>query len=129
MTLDVAVGHDLPRLWYESVTGARLAMAAPAARMPRLWHDGVVSYIGLAVKIARGPDRTQTIGRAVDIVRSPKVGAAFTWSDPLPGVMFGVGHLRHPRSFFRQFFVDVECAAIRRTSDGGRPADELLRSA
>jgi hypothetical protein len=67
--------------------------------------------------------------RAVDIARSPKVGAAFAWSDPLPGVLFGLGHLRHPRSFLRQFFVDVECPAGRQSRDGARPSGELLRSA
>jgi D-aspartate ligase len=111
MTLDMAVGHDLPRLWYQSVTGARLAVAAPAEKMPRLWQDGVASYTGLAAGFARGPARTETLGRVLDIVRSPKVGAAFAWSDPLPGAVFGLGHLRHPRSFVRQFFVDIECPA------------------
>jgi predicted ATP-grasp superfamily ATP-dependent carboligase len=129
MTLDMATGRDLPRLWYESVTGARLGMTAPIARVPRLWHDGVASYAGLVAGVARGPARVMAVRRALEIVRSPKVGAAFTWSDPLPGVVFGVGHLRHPRSFLRQFFRDVECAAVRRTSDDGRPADELPRSA
>jgi D-aspartate ligase len=129
MTLDMGVGHDLPRLWYQSVTGARLAVATPAANVPRLWHDGMASYAGLAVGVARGPARTEALGRAVDIVRSPKVGAAFAWSDPLPGLVFGLGHLRHPRAFLRQFFVDVECRAARETGDGARSSADLARSA
>jgi predicted ATP-grasp superfamily ATP-dependent carboligase len=127
MTLDMAAGHDLPRLWYQSVTGIRLAVAAPAARSPQLWHNGVASYAGLAAGVARSPARTQALGQALDTVRSPKVGAAFTWSDPLPGVVFGLRHLRHPRSFIRQFFVDIECPATRETSDAAKP--ELARSA
>ncbi len=129
MTLDMAAGNDLPRLWYESVTGARLEVAAPVARRPRLWLDGVASYGALVARVAHGPARTETLGHALDIVRSPKVGAAFAWSDPLPGVAFGLGHLRHPRSFLRQFFVDVECPATRATGDGAQPARELPRSA
>jgi predicted ATP-grasp superfamily ATP-dependent carboligase len=129
MTLDMAIGHDLPALWYESVTGARLGVAAPAARRPRLWHDGVASYAGLAAGVARGPARTKALVEALDLVRSPKVGAAFAWSDPLPGVLFGLGHLRHPRSFLRQFFVDVECPATIEMGDVAQPSRELPRSA
>jgi predicted ATP-grasp superfamily ATP-dependent carboligase len=124
MTLDVAIGHDLPRLWYGSVTGERLPPTAPMARPPRLWHDGVASYAGLAIGVARGPARVTTFGHALDIVRAPKVGAAFAWSDPLPGVLFGLRHLRHPRSFFRRYLVDVECP----TTGAPRPR-ELARSA
>jgi hypothetical protein len=117
MTLDIAKGHDLPRLWYQSVTGAQLTDEAPAAKEPRLWHDGVSSYAGLAVGVARGPARRERLGRVLDIVRAPRVGAAFAWSDPLPGVVFGLGHLRHPRSFVRQFLVDVECPTARQPSE------------
>ena len=129
MTLDMAVGHDLPRLWYESVTGGPLAVPAPAATMPRLWHNAVACYAGLAADVARGPARTEKLGRLVDIVRAPKVGAAFAWCDPLPGVVFGLAHLRHPRAFLRQFFVDVECPTVRRTGDSLRPSRQLPRSA
>jgi predicted ATP-grasp superfamily ATP-dependent carboligase len=129
MTLDMAAGHDLPRLWYESVTGTRLAVAAPPTRTPNVWHDGVASYAGLAAGVARGPRRAQALGRALGVVRSAKVGAAFAWSDPLPGVMFGLGHLRHPRSFLRQFFVDVECPTARGSGERAQRSDDLRRSA
>jgi D-aspartate ligase len=128
MTLDMAAGHDLPRLWYRAVTGTRLTAGAPATS-PRFWHDGVSSYAGLAVGVARGPGRIKRLGDAVDVVRSPKVGAAFAWTDPLPGVVFGLGHLRHPRAFLRQFFVDVECPAGPAASADGRRFDALPRSA
>jgi predicted ATP-grasp superfamily ATP-dependent carboligase len=129
MTLDMAGGNDLPRLWYESVTGARLDVAAPAARTPRLWHDGVASYAGLAVGVARGPARTEALAEVLDIVRSPKVGAAFAWSDPLPGVLFGLRHLRHPRGLIRQHVVDIECPAAGQAADGTHPSHELQLSA
>ncbi len=129
MTLDMGIGHDLPRIWYESVTGVRLDVAEAATRPPRLWHDGVASYAGLAAGVARGPARTRTLRQALDIARAPKVGAAFVWSDPLPGVMFGLGHLRHPRAFLRQLFVDVDCQATRATGDGGRRSPQLALSA
>jgi predicted ATP-grasp superfamily ATP-dependent carboligase len=129
MTLDMAGGHDLPRLWYESVTRAPLPAAAPAAKRPHVWVNGIASYTGLAAGVARGPARGKALARAFEIARAPKVGAAFAWTDPLPGVVFGLRHLRHPRAFVRQFFVDVECAAVPATVEHGTPPGELARSA
>jgi D-aspartate ligase len=125
MTLDMASGHDLPRLWYESVTGTRLGVAAPVVTRPRLWLDGVASYAGVAAGAVRGPARTAALGHLLDLARSPKVGAAFAWSDPLPGVLFGLGHLRHPRAFLRQLFVDVECPVTGEAHDDAHPSAEL----
>jgi D-aspartate ligase len=129
MTLDIATGHDLPRLWYQSVTGTRLTAAAQAQTSPRLWHDGVAAYAGLAAAIARGPARTTTLAQALRHARSPKVGAAFTWNDPLPGTVFGIGHLRHPRAFLRQFLTDVECPTTGETDGSAQASRELPRSA
>jgi D-aspartate ligase len=129
MTLDMAAGLDLPRLWYESVTRVRLPAAVPVTKPPDLWHDGVASYAGLAAGVARGPGRGKALGQAFDIARAPKVGAAFAWTDPLPGVVFGLGHFRHPRAFLRQFFVDVECPTVAAAPDRGEPSRELPRSA
>jgi hypothetical protein len=41
-------------------------------------------------------------------VALPKVEAAFEWSDPVPGMIFGAIHFRHPRAFLRQFVRDIE---------------------
>ena len=30
------------------------------------------------------------------------------WGDPLPGVIFALEHLRHPRAFVRPFLTDNE---------------------
>jgi hypothetical protein len=129
MTLDMAVGHNLPRLWYTATTGEQLTPSAPPSRKPVLWHDGVSSTAGLAAGVARGPARWRAATQVVDVLRAPKVGATFERSDPLPGVLFGLGHLRHPRAFLRQFFVDVDCATGPPTRDEQPPTDALAHSA
>ena len=79
MTLDIATGHDLPHLWYQSVTGTPLAEVAPIARRPRIWHDGVSSYARLAVGVARGPARIKRLGQAVESCGHPR------WARRSPG--------------------------------------------
>ena len=32
----------------------------------------------------------------------------FDRGDPVPGVIFGLAHFRHPRAFIRPFLVDTE---------------------
>jgi D-aspartate ligase len=108
MSLDIALGFDLPRLWYESVTRRRLPAAPPRSRPPAFWHEGVSSYVGLLVRILSGPERARILSHAAGRVRRPKVGAAFDWRDPLPGLLFGLAHLRHPRALVRPFVRDIE---------------------
>lgn len=111
MSLDMALGNDLPVLWYNDVTGAGLRTALPAARSPRFWHDAFGSYVGFAVRFARGPRRHRIAAHGFGRLRTPRVGAMHEWDDPLPGVRFGIQHVRHPRAFVRPFLQDTEIAA------------------
>jgi len=108
ITLDIARGHDLPRLWYQSVSGEQLPVASPHTAPPHYWQDAVPLYAQLLIRLVRGPDRRALIGREWRRVRSPRVGAAFDRSDPLPGLLFGLSHLRHPRALWRRLVTDVE---------------------
>jgi predicted ATP-grasp superfamily ATP-dependent carboligase len=118
MTLDMALGNDLPRLWYQSVTGAQLPVAPSRDRRPELWHNAVTSYVEFGVRFVQGPERAQMAGQAFRRMTASKVEAAFEWRDPLPGMIFGLKHFRHPRAFLRPFLVDTEVAE---SSDGHRP--------
>jgi predicted ATP-grasp superfamily ATP-dependent carboligase len=131
IALDIALGNDLPRIWYESVTGSPLRSPMPQRRPPAFWHDAVSSYAGLGVRLLRGPDRPAILRHALGRFNAPRVEAAFDVRDPVPGVLFALLHLRHPRSFIRQFFVDIELtppsARAMAPGDDGRPwADHSL---
>lgn len=121
MSLDIALGNDLPVLWYNDVTGAELAPAPARGRPPRFWHDGLVSYVGFAVRFVRGPQRSAIAEHAWGRVVAPSVGAMHEWRDPLPGLRFGIGHLRHPRAFMRPFLVDTEVASSDDLHSTGAP--------
>jgi hypothetical protein len=108
MSLDIALGNDLPRIWYHTVTGTRLPVAAPRVHPPEFWHDAVASYVGFIVRFVRGPERSHIVGHAFGRAGAHKVGAAFDWRDPVPGILFGLAHLRHPRALIRPFVRDVE---------------------
>ena len=111
MSLDIALGNDLPRIWYEAVTGDVLGVTTAPRRLPAFWQDTLSVYVETMVKLVGGPDRGTVARNAIRRARAPKVDAAFQGRDPLPGLMFGLGRLRHPRSFIRQFLVDVEVAS------------------
>ena len=119
ISLDIALGRDLPVLWYNDVTGARLPTARPSRRTPRFWHDALGSYVGFAVRFVRGPRRGAIAEHAWGRVAAPSVGAMHEWRDPVPGIRFGLGHLRHPRAFVRPFLVDTEVVHADASGDPG----------
>jgi hypothetical protein len=108
ISLDIALGNDLPQLWYESVTGANLPPSPPMHPAPEFWHDTASSYVGFGVRFARGPHRRAILDHAIGRLRTPRVGAMFDRKDPLPGLVYGLRQLRHPRAFVRPLLVDVE---------------------
>lgn len=110
MSLDIALGRDLPVLWYNDVTGSNRPTARAAQRPPQFWHDALSSYTGMAVGVLRGPRRTHTARDAFRHIAAPAVGAMHEWRDPLPGIRFALARLLHPRSFVRPFLTDVEIA-------------------
>jgi D-aspartate ligase len=108
IALDIALGHDLPRLWYNSFTGEAVDSTSARNPPPRFWHEAVTSYVGLGLRLVQGPDRGATLRHALGRAVAPRVEAAFEWSDPLPGLLFTLAHLRHPRALLRPFLRDVE---------------------
>ena len=101
ISLDIALGNDLPRLWYESVTGTELPAAPAMSPRPEFWHDTTSSYVELAVRFARGPRAAAVIEHGLERMRTPSVGAMFDKKDPLPGLVYGLQQLRHPRCVHR----------------------------
>ncbi len=112
MALDIALGHDLPRLWYRSVTGVPIEPTAAHNPTPRYWHEAITSYVGLAVRVASGPRRGAILRHALQRAATPRVEAAFESKDPLPGILFALAHLRHPRALLRPFLRDVELGPV-----------------
>ena len=108
MSLDIARGNDLPRIWYHSVTGIRLPVASPRTHPPQLWHDALATLVDFVVRMLCGPERRRTLEHAYDRASASRVGAAFDWRDPVPGVVFGLGNLRHPRALIRHRMGDIE---------------------
>jgi predicted ATP-grasp superfamily ATP-dependent carboligase len=120
MSLDIALGRDLPRLWYQTATGLELPTAATRRQVPAYWHEALASYVGLAVRLARGPQRGAIAEHALARIRRPGVEAMFEWRDPLPGLAFGLAHARHPGGLLRPFLTDTELA--ENCGDSARPA-------
>ena len=110
MTLDIALGNDLPRIWYGSVTGSPLPPSPPRHPPPALWQDAVPMYLDLLMQVARGPERRAALRRTLRHARAPKVGSTFDLHDPIPGVLFGLSHVHHPRALLRRLTTDVETA-------------------
>src|SRR5688572_29039638 len=108
MTLDIGRGSDLPVLWYNDVASASLPTRPALRRPPEIWHDPVGCYVEFAVRLARGPRRRAVARHAWDRLFGPSVGAMHEWGDPLPGIMFALAHLRHPRALVRPFITDSE---------------------
>lgn len=108
MSLDMGRGNDLPMLWYNDVAGVSLPTRPAHRRPPKVWHDAIGCYAEFAVSFVRGPRRRAVAGQAWDRLVGPSVGAMHEWSDPLPGVVFALAHLRHPRAFVQPFIRDTE---------------------
>ena len=118
VALDIALGNDLPCIWYEAVTGSELGARPPSGRPPEFWQDALSVHVETTLNLIRGPHRRAVARDAIRRVRAPKVDAAMDRWDPLPGVIFGMARLRHPRAFVRQFLVDTEVAS----SSSGQPS-------
>jgi hypothetical protein len=94
------------------VTGALVEPTDAHNPTPHYWHEAITSYVGLAVRFARGPRRGAILRHALQRAATPRVEAAFQSSDPLPGLLFAFAHLRHPRALLRPFLHDVELGPI-----------------
>ena len=88
MTLDIALGNDLPVLWYETVDRDDVRSAPPRrVAAAAFWHDAIASYIGFAVRLrARPAPRRRSPATRSGGSLAPSVGAMHDWRDPLPGM-------------------------------------------
>ncbi len=103
VALTIARGNDLPARWYESVTGATLPNQASRRRVPSQWQMGVPLTTDFVVGLLRGPDRLANLAKLPSIFGRSAVGAAFDWSDPVPGLAFGKDFLKHPGGLVRPY--------------------------
>ena len=99
MTLDIGRGNDLPVLWYNDVASASLPTRPALRRPPEIWHDPIGCYVELAVRLAGGPRRRAVARRGT--VCSTECRGDARMGRPVPGIMFALAHLGHPRAFVR----------------------------
>jgi D-aspartate ligase len=111
ISLDIALGNDLPVVWYDSVTGGESPRSRARRRAPRYWQHALPTHIETAVRVTTGPARLARSRLAVTRAVQPHVGAMFDARDPLPGVVFGLRILRHPRRLLRTMTRDIEAPA------------------
>ena len=130
--LDIALGNDLPWLWFESTlrpltagaaTGNPLPLSAPLTAVPpkviecRLPIPYTISRCINALLGVRSADETEP--NAVTATRViPMLGH---WDDPLPMLLANLQQLRHPGSLIRPYI--AAAVAQRRRSqilDGSR---------
>ena len=100
MSLDIALGDDLPALWYESVTGDDVAdRPRPRAPGPSYWHDAVV-----VLRRVRRPLRAWSAPRGHRRPRAPAgcgpraSGRCSTERDPAAGRRLRAAALPPPAS-------------------------------
>lgn len=103
ISLAMALGHDLPSLWYTAVTGQPLVHRAPRRRAPQQWTSGADFWIGHLVHLATRPRRLSQLGGLTRYVMTPRVGAVLDWRDPMPGLAYAVSSVEHPRTLIRSF--------------------------
>jgi len=102
-SLDIARGHDLPALWYEQATGVSLERHDVREPVPIDWQMRLPLGTELTVRLLKGPDRGSIAREIYSVLRAPSVGAVSDWRDPLPGLHFHRGFLRHPRGLVRPY--------------------------
>lgn len=117
MALDLALGNDLPWLWYQSTRGVLTPLAPPASRpvlearfsIPHAIGRGILRLFGR--RFPAGPrTRHGSVPRSV----LPMLGH---WSDPVPLLLSNARLLRHPRGLWRPFV-----AAARQEKEAQQPA-------
>jgi predicted ATP-grasp superfamily ATP-dependent carboligase len=107
MSLDIALGNDLPVLWYESVTGDTLPTIRRwrlRSQQARTWRLAVPYYVAQLFEITHGPHRLRALGSWFRNVASPSTGAVADIRDPLPSLVFSLLFLRHPGGLLRPLF-------------------------
>lgn len=102
ISFDVQRGHDLPLLWYRSVTGEQLANVGPA-RDDLTWTHAVPYHVSHWAGVLRGPDRGNQLKAYSERLFEQRVDIVNDWSDPVPSAPFLAYMLRHPGGVVRPF--------------------------
>ncbi len=114
IALDIALGNDLPWLWYRS-TLAPLPSEPPVLSADVLeWRLPLPFHAAHWVAFALGPHRGRELRDYLGALRRPSITAFGAWRDPLPKLMSTLQLLRHPGALVRPF------ARQRRRRDDGR---------
>jgi hypothetical protein len=105
LSLDMALGNDLPWLWFQSTLGA--AALQPVTRLPQVIESrlGIPYHLNRCAQLllgAREPGEEGNGGEPAPKVDRivPMVGG---WSDPVPHVLANLSLLRHPRALLRPY--------------------------
>lgn len=109
ISLDVASGRDLPRLWYSSC-GAADELRPPRplpTEVPRYWVFGLPFYTGAAISAVAGPDRRLAWRDLTRRGNKPRVGAVHDRGDRKPSLAFVLHGLRHFGGIVRPFLGSV----------------------
>lgn len=101
--LDIALGNDLPWLWYRS-TLAPLPPGPPVVPTDVLeWRLPLPFHAAHWVAFALGPYRGTELRDYFGALRRPSVSAFGSWRDPLPKLLSTLRLLRHPGGLVRPF--------------------------
>jgi D-aspartate ligase len=101
--LDIALGNDLPWLWYRS-TLAALPPGPPVVPTGVLeWRLPLPFHVGHWMAFALGPDRGTEWRDYVSALTRPSISAFGSWRDPLPKLLSTLRPLRHPGGLVRPF--------------------------
>ncbi|NUQ73955.1 MAG: hypothetical protein HUU21_10385 [Polyangiaceae bacterium] len=103
ISLDIARGNDLPRLWYRVASGDAVE-ALPSPSEPVVWLHGIPYGVAQLVGFARAPDRSERARRIAQTLGRNPVDIAVEPSDPLSSLAFIATMLRHPGGLIRPFF-------------------------
>jgi predicted ATP-grasp superfamily ATP-dependent carboligase len=104
MSLDMAHGNDLPRLWYESLTGETLPgvhRRRLRSRPAGMWRMAIPYYVAQVFEVTHGPRRLRALGSWIRNVSSPSTGAVADIRDPLPAFVYSLMFFRHPGGLLR----------------------------
>lgn len=102
ISLDIARGNDLPRLWYRVAAGETV-LAAPPPSKPIAWVHGIPYGIEQIVALARAPGRAERVQRIARTLGQNPVDIAIDRGDPLSSLAFAAAMFRHPGGLIRPF--------------------------
>lgn len=105
ISLNIAVGHDLPWLWYRSTFEPVQALAA-APVLSGSWRYGLPFYVRHLAWLILGPGRVEALRSLYHAMTSSAASITGGWSDPLPKLFDVVHVLRHPLGLLRPIIAE-----------------------